>query len=172
MSIANLITLSRGIAIVPIIVLLASGHRWAAWWLFGFACATDLIDGLVARVRNEVTRLGKALDPLVDKALYLAILFTLFVLGDVPTWALVLFLVPQAALALGALVLRVRRNAVQGARVPGKAASVLSFVAIAFLIAGWPAGREILYAAIGLTYVASIDYARTAISLQGGSPNA
>lgn len=162
MSVANLITLSRGVAIVPIVVLLASGHRWAAWWLFGFACATDLIDGLVARARDEVTRLGKALDPLVDKALYLSVLFTLFALGDVPTWALVLFLVPQAALALGAFVLRVRRNVVQGARVPGKAASALSFTAIAFLIVGWPGGREILYAAIGLTYVAAIDYYRTA----------
>ena len=104
---------------MPIVILLASGHRWAAWWLFGFACATDLIDGLVARARDEVTRLGKALDPLVDKALYLSVLFTLFALGDVPTWALVLFLAPQAALALGAFVLRVRRNAVQGARVLG-----------------------------------------------------
>ena len=162
MSVANLITLSRGVAIVPIVVLLASGHRWAAWWLFGFACATDLIDGLVARARDEVTRLGKALDPLVDKALYLSVLSTLFALGDVPTWALVLFLVPQAALALGAFVLRVRRNVVQGARVPGKAASALSFMAIAFLIVGWPGGQEILYAAIGLTYVAAIDYYRTA----------
>lgn len=166
MSVANLITLSRGLAIVPIIVLLASGHRWAAWWLFGFACATDLIDGFVARARNEVTRLGKALDPLVDKALYLSVLCALFALGDVPLWALVLFLVPQAGLSLGALALRVRRNAVQGARIPGKAAAAISFAAIAFLIVGWPGGKEILYAAIALTYVAATDYAISGIKLK------
>jgi CDP-diacylglycerol--glycerol-3-phosphate 3-phosphatidyltransferase len=166
MSIANLITLSRGVAIVPIVILLASGHRWAAWWLFGFACATDLIDGLVARARNEVTRLGKALDPLVDKALYLSILFSLFVIGDVPLWALVLFLVPQVTLALGALALRVRRDAVQGARVPGKAAAALSFIAIAFLLVEWPGGSEILYAAIALTYLATVDYVISGVKLK------
>jgi CDP-diacylglycerol--glycerol-3-phosphate 3-phosphatidyltransferase len=167
MSIANLITLSRGVAIVPIVVLLASGHRWAAWWLFGFACATDLIDGVVARARSEVTRLGKALDPLVDKALYLSVLFTLFALGDVSVWALVLFLAPQAVLALGALALRVRRNAVQGARIPGKVAAALSFIAIAFLIVEWPGGREIFYAAIALTYVATADYVICGAKLKG-----
>jgi len=150
---------------VPVVILLASGHRWAAWWLFGFACATDLIDGWVARARDEVTQLGKALDPLVDKALYLSVLFTLFSLGEIPTWALVLFLLPQVGLALGALVLRVERYAVQGARILGKAAAGLSFVAIAFLLVAWPCGREILYAAIALTYVASIDYAASAIRL-------
>ena len=166
MSLANLITMSRGIAIVPIVLLLATGHRWAAWWLFGFACATDLIDGWVARARDEVTRLGKALDPLVDKALYLSVLFTLFALGDIQTWALVLFLIPQAALALGALVLRLRSNAVQGARILGKAAAFLSFIAIAFLIVGWPGGKEILYSAIGLTYVAATDYIISGVKLK------
>lgn len=165
MSVANVITLSRGLAIVPVVVLLATGHRWAAWWLFGFACATDLIDGLVARARNEVTQLGKALDPLVDKALYASVLFTLFALGDIPPWALALFLVPQIALALGAVALRVRRDAVQGARIPGKAAAALSFIAIAFLMVQWPGGREILYAGIALTYVATVDYVVSGIKL-------
>jgi CDP-diacylglycerol--glycerol-3-phosphate 3-phosphatidyltransferase len=166
MSIANLITLSRGVAIVPIIFLLVSGHRWAAWWLFGFACATDMIDGLVARARSEVTRLGKTLDPLVDKALYLSVLFALFALGDISAWALALFLAPQLVLALGALALRVRRNAVQGARVSGKAAAGLTFVAIAFLLVGWPGGSGILYAAIALTYVATVDYMISGIKLK------
>jgi len=165
MSIANLITLSRGIAIVPIVVLLALGHRWAAWWLFGFACATDLIDGVVARARHEVTQLGKALDPVVDKALYVSVLFTLSALGDVATWAIATFLVPQVALALGALLLRVRRNAVQGARALGKVAAALSFIAIAFLIVRWPGGTEIFYVAVGLSYAALADYVTSGIRL-------
>lgn len=171
MSVANLITISRGLAIVPIVYLLATGDRWAAWWLFGFACATDLIDGLVARARNEVTRLGKALDPLVDKALYLSILFTLCAVGDIPLWALIVFLLPQATLALGALLLRMRRDTVQGARLPGKAAAFLSFLAIGFLLVRWPGGREILYAAIGLTYVATADYMVAGVKLARSRQN-
>ena len=166
-----MITLSRGVAIVPIVILLAAGHRWAAWWLFGFACATDLIDGWVARSRDEVTKLGKALDPLVDKALYLSVLFSLSALGQIPVWVLVLYLIPQVGLALGALLLRVRKNLVQGAKIPGKLAAVASFGAIAFLMVQWPGGREILYAAIVLAYVAGIDYGKSAFKLWRSASN-
>ncbi len=165
MSLANAITLSRGLAVVPIVILLASGHRWAAWWLFGFACLTDLIDGFVARSRGEVTQLGKVLDPLVDKALYVSILFTLVAIGQVSWWAVALFFLPQAALAAGALVLRLRRRAVQQARLLGKAAAFLSFLAIGFLLVDWPGGTEILYAAIALTYVATADYLASGVKI-------
>jgi len=165
MSIANGVTLARAAAIVPVVILLATGHRWAAWWLFGFACATDPIDGWVARARNEVTRLGKALDPIVDKALYGSVLLTLCALGDIPVWALALFLAPQVALAVGAVALRLRRDVVQGSRVLGKAAAGLSFIAIAFLLVRWPGGKEILYAAIGLTFAAMADYVVSGIRL-------
>ncbi len=168
MSVANLITLSRGIAIVPIVFLLASGHRWAAWWLFGFACATDLIDGVVARARNEVTRLGQVLDPTVDKSLYVSILCVLFVLGDIPALAFALFLLPQVAIGVGALLLRARKNAVQQARAPGKVAAALAFGAIAFLIVRWPAGVELFYMAIGATFAAAVDYAISGIKLARG----
>jgi CDP-diacylglycerol--glycerol-3-phosphate 3-phosphatidyltransferase len=166
MSLANAITITRGIAIAPIVILLLTGHRWAAWWLFGFACATDLVDGFVARTRGEVTRMGKVLDPLVDKAMYVAVLFSLYVLGDVPTWAVVVFLIPQVGLGFGALFLRVRSDAVQGARVLGKAAAGLAFVSIAFLLVQWPGGREIFYAAIAATYLAGVDYLISALSIQ------
>jgi len=155
--------------IVPVVALLASGHRWAAWWLFGVACATDLVDGFVARTRGEVTQLGKVLDPVVDKLLYAAVLCTLYVIGDVPAWAFALFLVPQAAIGLGALALRVRKNAVQQAKLPGKAASALAFVALAFLIVGWPGGIEIFYAAVAATYLAAIDYAISGARLERDS---
>ena len=54
MSLANVITLSRGLMIAPVVILLVSGHRWAAWWLFGVACATDLVDGYVARLAQRL----------------------------------------------------------------------------------------------------------------------
>ena len=165
MSVANLITLTRGLMIVPIVVLLANGHRWAAWWLFGFACATDLIDGIVARARDEVTRLGQVLDPIVDKSLYVSILCLLYVVGDIPTWAFAAFLVPQVAIGLGALALKARKNAIQQAKLPGKGAAGLAFVAIAFLLVGWPGGIEIFYAATAATFLAATDYAVSGIRM-------
>ncbi|MCX6094164.1 MAG: CDP-alcohol phosphatidyltransferase family protein [Candidatus Bipolaricaulota bacterium] len=165
MSLANAITITRGLAIVPVVVLLVLGERWAAWWVFLAACATDPIDGLVARKRHEVTRLGKVLDPLVDKALYVSVLFTLYTLGFLPTLAVVLFLAPQVGIGIGALALRMRGNLVQAARILGKVASASAFVAIAFVMAGWPGGVELFYTATALTYAAAIDYYVAARSL-------
>lgn len=170
MSIANLITLFRGALLAPTLVLLFHGDRSAASALFGLACAGDILDGIVARARNEVTPLGKALDPIIDKSIYVGLLSALLVLGDVPVWAFAAFFAPQAALGLGALLLLKRARTVQAARPVGKAASFVSFVGLFFLLIGWPGGREIFYAAIGATYVAGVDYAWSAARLVRRGP--
>lgn len=169
MSLANVITIARGFLIPPILVLFFAGHRMEALVLFLVACAGDVVDGMVARARGEITTWGKVLDPTVDKALYLSLLFSLYVHRDVSTLALVLFLIPQVGLGLGALVLRFRRRTVQGSRILGKIASLLSFAAIGFLLAGWQGGTELLYAAIAATYVASMDYYRAGRAPQPSS---
>ncbi len=139
--------------------------------MFVLASAGDVLDGMVARARHEVTAWGKALDPLVDKAAYLALFCTLAALGRLPIWVLVLFALPQVLLGVGALVLRLDAGLVQGARIPGKAAAALTFLSALFRIQPWWAfGRDlalyVLYAAIALTYLATADYARSALRLR------
>lgn len=165
MSVANVITIVRGALVPPVVYLLLSGQRVAAAALFAAVCAGDIVDGIVARARHEVTPLGKALDPMVDKALYVSLLSSLFVLGEVPAWAYAAFLVPQVGLGIGAIALHVLHRKVQAARWIGKAASALSFFSLFFLLVRWPAGLEIFYAAVALTYVGGADYLLAARSL-------
>ena len=167
MSLANKITIGRALLIAPTVAFLLMGYRTIALILFAVACAGDVVDGMVARARNEITTWGKVLDPAADKALYVSLFCSLYVMGDLPTLAFVLFLVPQVALGIGALVLRFgQKRAVQSARIIGKAASFVSFIALAFLIAQWPAAIIILYVAIGLTYIALADYLLGALRIQ------
>lgn len=80
MTLPNLLTLFR-IAIIPILVLLfyKEGEKYdlikAA--LFALACFTDFLDGYVARVRGEISTLGRFLDPIADKLLISATLLML-----------------------------------------------------------------------------------------------
>jgi len=165
MSIANVITIARGALIVPVVWLFLSGQRTAAAVLFAVVCAGDILDGIVARARHEVTTLGKALDPIVDKALYVSLLSSLLVLGEMPVLAYVAFLVPQVALGIGAIFLQLRHRKIQAARWIGKAASALSFFGLFFLLVRWPGGLELFCIAVGLTYIAGIDYLLAARSL-------
>ncbi len=165
MSVANLITLFRGALVAPVVYLFLSGHRAAAAALFAVVCLGDIIDGMVARARNEVTPLGKALDPIVDKALYVSLLSSLLVIGEISALAYTAFLVPQVGLGLGALVLQLRHRQVQAARLVGKAASLLSFLALFFLLVRWPGGPWLFYGAVALTYIAGLDYLLAARSL-------
>ena len=78
MTTATKITLSR-IAFIPVVVavylLNFPGHRILAGVLFAIAALSDLIDGYVARKYNQVSDLGKFLDPIADKMLVVAFMF-------------------------------------------------------------------------------------------------
>ncbi|WP_207477722.1 CDP-diacylglycerol--glycerol-3-phosphate 3-phosphatidyltransferase [Arenibaculum pallidiluteum] len=76
----NLLTLSR-IAIIPVVIaLLFVRTDWAdvtACILYAAACITDWFDGYLARAWDQVSPIGKFLDPIADKLLVAAVLFML-----------------------------------------------------------------------------------------------
>lgn len=75
MNLPNSLTIGR-IAATPAITALIMNPPWqyrlSAWVLFLAAAVTDYYDGKLARSRNLVTKTGKLLDPIADKALLIA----------------------------------------------------------------------------------------------------
>ncbi len=75
MNLPNSLTIGR-IAATPAITALIMNPPWqyrlSAWVLFIVAAVTDYYDGKLARSRNLVTKTGKLLDPIADKALLIA----------------------------------------------------------------------------------------------------
>ncbi|WDR04071.1 CDP-diacylglycerol--glycerol-3-phosphate 3-phosphatidyltransferase [Devosia algicola] len=71
-SIPNLITIARIVAIPLIawlVILADPGLRLLALVLFVLAAASDWIDGYLARKWNQISPLGRMLDPIADKLL-------------------------------------------------------------------------------------------------------
>jgi CDP-diacylglycerol---glycerol-3-phosphate 3-phosphatidyltransferase len=143
MTLASWITVSRLFA-VPILLwnlrwsigLAPSEHlRWICAIAFLLAAGTDWLDGYIARRFNQVTDLGKVLDPLVDKILILTPLLCLIDLHEVPAWTVFLILLRELTIAGW----RVNQTSVSGANVWGKAKTVSQITAIALLIA--PLGK-------------------------------
>lgn len=134
MSIPNLITLGR-IIITPIFLCFyLEGKQTAAMWLLALAAVSDMLDGAVARRFNMVTKLGKALDPVADKLLQLAMLLCL--VKTYPAVRLLLALHVLRELCLGTLgLLSFRRHGeVLAARWYGKLCTAVMYTVLGALL--------------------------------------
>lgn len=88
-TISNLLSMSRIVLAFPIVLLLLHRtfhSRLLAVLVMLAAVGTDFLDGYVARQRNEITDLGKILDPLADKICVGAVTFVLCIAQYLPVW--------------------------------------------------------------------------------------
>ena len=108
LKLANLVTLSRLVSILPILLLLRAGQGRAALALYIVAALTDLVDGWLARRSGTASDFGARLDGVVDNLFSLATLpFLLMAFPGLfdrhPVALLCLFLGPLAYLAIAKL---------------------------------------------------------------------
>ena len=160
------ITLSRLVGIPFIVYGLQPNVTFSRWWpvlIFIVIAATDWLDGYLARRLNQVTDLGKFLDPLVDKLMVMGPLLGLLALGDVSVWGVFLLLAREIAIAGW----RVSQPKISGANIWGKLKTVSQIVAIAVLIAPlsnqlslpWPLIEQALFwLAVALTLISGAIY--------------
>ncbi len=80
MSGADLLSLARALAVVPVAWLIGVDARAPALAVFAAAALTDLGDGALAR-RAGPTRHGALIDPLADKVFVVGIALALFAAG-------------------------------------------------------------------------------------------
>ncbi|MEA5580486.1 CDP-diacylglycerol--glycerol-3-phosphate 3-phosphatidyltransferase [Nodularia harveyana UHCC-0300] len=134
MNLPNAITFSRLLGIPFLLYGLYNPTpeaRWICLTIFLVAALTDWLDGYLARKLNQITDLGKFLDPLVDKLLVLAPLLVLVELGEIPAWGVFVILARELAIAGW----RVNQTIITGANIWGKLKTVSQIIAIALLIA-------------------------------------
>ena len=105
-TVPNLISILR-LAAVPLFVWLLIGENrpLAAAALLGILGATDWVDGWIARRFNQVSELGKVLDPTADRIMFLVAVFTMIIDESVAVWFGILTLVREGVVAIAALIL-------------------------------------------------------------------
>jgi CDP-diacylglycerol--glycerol-3-phosphate 3-phosphatidyltransferase len=180
----NTITVVRAAVIPPLVafplmpVLQAPAGSRIVAWLFIVAALGDAVDGWAARRGQQVTKIGKLLDPLVDKLTVTAALIALLHIGRIPDWGLplVVVIIGRELAVTGLRGIASASGQIMAASAGGKIKALSQNVAIGCLL--FPAGTlgipnhvwgmSLLTVATALTlwsgYVYFSDYFR------GGAP--
>jgi len=132
---------------------------YAAAFIFVLASATDFFDGYIARTFDQITTLGKILDPLADKMLTLAGFLGLMMLDRASPWAIYLILTRELFIT-GLRVSAVSQGMDIAASLMGKIKTVVQMIAIGFLLMEWPFANLILWIAVLLTIYSGYEYVR------------
>ena len=135
--------------------------KWAAFVVFTLAAVSDLVDGKIARSRNQITSFGVIADPIADKGLIAVALVGLSWSGRLWWWVTILILVREVSVTAYRLLMVKRRviPADQG----GKVKTVVQDIAVGAMlmpVAGWWLGfSDIAMAvALALTLVTGVTF--------------
>lgn len=168
MNLPNKITLIRIFLLPLLVVFLITPSKLSSFIavvIFIAAIFTDWLDGHVARSTNQVTDLGKLLDPIADKLLIISALIPLVALNRVPAWMVVVLIGREISVS-GLRAIKAAEGIVIPASQLGKYKMVSQAVAIILLILHYRFfsidfhffGTIVLWIALIITLASGIDY--------------
>ena len=148
LTIPNLISLIR-ICLIPVIaVLYYNNYIWWTVFVIFISGLSDAVDGKIARKFNQVSAIGKLLDPVADKLTIFALAIVLFLkfkeaqseAMQAFAWVFLLFIAKDIIMILGSVVLIALGTRPVAAEIWGKLATFV-FYAVMVVIIGF--GPEI-----------------------------
>ena len=171
-TIPNIISMFRIVLILVFAVLLATNHDGWAIAVLAVAGISDFFDGYLARRWNQVTKLGRILDPTADRMLTIAVVLGLGLRGIIPWWLVAVLFARDVVVGVALLWARKHNtDTPQVTRVGKWATGLLYFflplaylAAVAFESATWlhtvaivgATFCAVLYWASGLGYVRDV----------------
>lgn len=146
LTIPNLMSVIRILLIPVFAVLYLKGYIWWSVGVLAISGISDLLDGKIARRFNQVSALGKMLDPVADKLTVFAlaiVLFLQFKSAESSTmqafaWVFLLFIAKDIIMILGAALLIALGSRPVAAEIYGKAATCVFYVVMIVIIGFGP----------------------------------
>jgi CDP-diacylglycerol---glycerol-3-phosphate 3-phosphatidyltransferase len=137
-----------------------------AWCMFFVVGMTDVLDGRIARKRNQISSFGTLLDPIADKAFIATALIGLSLLEKMPWWVTIVILAREVGITI--LRFAVIKRGIIAASKGGKIKSLLQNFSVGFYILPLPESlympRDILLGiAIILTVTSGYEYIRDVV---------
>ena len=180
-----MLSILRLLLVLVFLWLLIVDQFLIAFLVLMFASFTDWLDGFIARKFNQITSLGKVLDPSADRLFILATLIGLTVNEIIPAWLAIVIVARDILLLVGYPISASHGYGPLPVHFLGKAATFALLYALPLLLLAdvWPSAEAVIlplawgfaYWGIGLYWVAGFVYLaqlRQLISLERrSSPN-
>lgn len=139
-TIPNILSYLRLILVVPFVYYFIRGlyndprHYITAAVCIGISGLTDCFDGLLARKLNQVTSLGKILDPLADKITLIAVAVCMVIYIPALLPLMLILFVKDFTMLICGLVLLVKKIPLPASRWYGKVATVVFYISVTIII--------------------------------------
>ncbi len=162
-TIPNVLTLVR-LVLVGVMVYFAVFRRNSivALEVYLVAFATDIVDGWIARTFHQISDVGKVLDPIVDKAMTVAALASLAIMGNLSNVVLIIVVaVKEALMIAGGIFVFLKVDKVVQANAFGKFSAGCYFLAIVMLFLHEvmkPWDMWFMVAAVAMNLVSFVQY--------------
>jgi len=131
----NILTIARILLLPFFAASLIYGSYQYALILFLAAAITDVLDGLIARIKKQTTDFGSILDPVADKFLMLTSFIVMSVYGWIPKWLTITVISRDLIVVTGWLILYfVTHNKKVEPGILGKAANFFQFCLIGLIL--------------------------------------
>jgi CDP-diacylglycerol--glycerol-3-phosphate 3-phosphatidyltransferase len=129
----------RALLTLPAAMLLWNGYNFIALAIGILCYITDILDGWLARKLDEITEVGKIIDPLADK-IFVGVITSILVIQDrLPLWFVAGILLRDAVIILVGLYITKRTGFVLPSNYPGKAAVFCIVLTMVCVVAELPA---------------------------------
>jgi cardiolipin synthase len=165
-TIPNLVGYLR-LAAIPLFLYLAfesgDGRSAGAAIVFWLIAAGDYLDGFLARVTGQYSRLGTLMDPFIDRLTILAGAVVCWHFELLPRWALAI-LVAREVVMLGLAQYAVRHDVEISVNWPGRISvfPIMGGIFFALVVEGW-VPEALLIIGVALAIVATVLYAQTGL---------
>jgi len=136
-TVSNFLSFFRILLVFPAIYFVSTGENEYIYYIAFVAALSDWLDGLLARKLNQITDLGKILDPVGDKVLIAGTVIALYYYQGFPLWLMLVIVLRDLGILIGAFFIYDKNKQVTSSNWPGKISVNFIALTVFCFIAGW-----------------------------------
>jgi len=133
-TLSNILSSLRFLFAAPVYYYISRHENMIAILFVFLAILTDILDGYFARKWNQITSLGKIIDPLADKACTIAGFLALSLHQDLPIWITLAIIIRDIIILSASAFFISSKKLVLASNIPGKiAVLIITFLGLVYL---------------------------------------